>query len=81
MKKPYVKPQIVFEDFELSVNIAAGCEFRTNHAENVCVYELTGGRNVFIDADTSCNDITAPGGNYGAVCYHVPSDTSNLFTS
>ena len=81
MKKSYVKPQVFFEDFHLSTSIAAGCEYTTNHAMNVCVYEITGGRNVFVDERTSCNDIKAPGGDYGAVCYHVPSDTSNLFTS
>lgn len=81
MKKAYVKPEIYFESFELSANIATGCEYTTNHAMNVCTYEITGGRNVFVDATTSCNDIKVPGGQYGSVCYHVPSDTSNLFTS
>ena len=81
MKKSYVKPQVFFEDFHLSTSIAAGCEYTTNHALNDCTYKIAGGRNVFVDANTNCHDITAPGGDYGAVCYHVPSDTNNLFTS
>ena len=81
MKKTYVKPQVFFEDFQLSASIAAGCEYTTNHAMNVCVYQIVGGRNVFIDARTNCVDITVPDGQYGNVCYHVPAGTSNLFTS
>ena len=81
MKKSYVKPQVFFEDFQLSASIAAGCEYTTNHAMNVCTYEIAGGRNVFIDASTNCRDVTVPEGQYGNVCYHVPADTSNLFTS
>lgn len=81
MKKTYVKPEVYFESFELSTSIATGCEYKTNHAKNVCVYEIAGGRNVFVDAKTHCLDITEPGGEYGAVCYHVPIEASNLFTS
>ena len=81
MKKTYVKSQVFFEDFQLSASIAAGCEYKTNHAMNECVYEIAGGRNIFIDANTNCKDITAPGGAYGSVCYHEPADTSNLFSS
>ena len=35
MKKAYSKPDIVFEDFSLSTNIAAGCE------ENPSLYTET----------------------------------------
>lgn len=48
-EKTYVKPQVFFEDFQLSASIAAGCEYTTNHTMNMCAYEITGGRNVFID--------------------------------
>lgn len=81
MKKTYVKPNAIFESFELSSSIAAGCEHKTNHALYVCTYQITGGRNVFVSDETNCHDITAPGGDYGAVCYQVPSESSNLFTS
>lgn len=81
MKKTYVKPQVFFEDFQLSASIAAGCEYTTNHTMNMCAYEITGGRSVFIDETTSCLDVKVQNGQYGNVCYHVPADTSNLFTS
>lgn len=81
MKKKYVKPEAIFESFELSSSIAAGCEYKTNHALEVCTYQITGGRNVFVSPSTGCNDITAPEGDYNGICYQVPSDANNLFTS
>ena len=82
MKKTYVKPNAIFESFELSANIAGDCEFTTNHQLSVCPYEIKSlGGNVFIDATTSCYDITAPDGQYNGVCYQVPSTANNLFTS
>lgn len=81
MKKTYVKPEVYFESFELSTSIATGCEYKTDHAMNQCVYDIAGGRNVFVDENTNCKDVKVPGGSYGSVCYHVPAETSNLFTS
>ena len=79
--KSYVTPMLSFESFELSSNVGSSCEYKTNHALNSCTYSLVGGRNVFVSAATSCHDITALGGEYGTVCYQVPNDQSNLFTS
>lgn len=79
--KSYVSPIVSFESFELSSTYASGCEYKTGHNVNACVYVLVGGRNVFVNSGTNCHDITAPGGEYGAVCYQVPSDQNNLFTS
>lgn len=81
MKKTYVKPEVYFESFELSTSIATGCEYKTQHAINDCTYKITGGRNVFVDETTNCNDLKVPGGTYGSVCYQVPAEASNLFTS
>ena len=32
MKKPYVKPEVYFESFELSACIATGCDTKINQA-------------------------------------------------
>lgn len=85
MKKEYVKPQIVFESFTLSTNIAADCETITSlHGRGSCGYPTRDGV-VFVDSYTGC-DVTAPVENgesvYGnTVCYHVPIDSKNLFNS
>lgn len=90
MKKNYVKPEIMFEDFSLSNSIAANCEKITRtQTENACGYEIgISGQIVFIDENTGCNYtevITDTTGSYimngtNKVCYHVP-DGYNLFNS
>lgn len=79
MKKQYVKPELYFENFQLSTSIAA-CDNQANHGQGTCPYEITGGRNVFISATTGCLDITAPDGNHGSLCYHNPLN-NNVFAS
>lgn len=79
MKKTYCKPQISFEDFELCANIAAGCAFPTDHWKDACAYEILGGYNVFVYEATACR-YKQQDGAYG-VCYHLPMDTKNIFTS
>lgn len=78
MKKEYKKPELFFDSFELSESIAAVCEFKTGHAQNVCAY-YAGGRAIFVDGVIACETITQDG--YSGLCYHVPNETSNIFTS
>lgn len=79
MKKEYKKPELLFDSFELSESIASGCEHTTDHAMNQCAYNA-GGRNIFVDGVAAC--ITKPqDGTYDGICYHVPNENSNLFTS
>lgn len=83
MKKPYVKPEVHFESFELSTSIATGCEFKSNHTKNQCGFEVEGlDGNVFITGVTGCKykEPDSENNTYG-ICYHVPIDKSNLFTS
>ena len=89
MRKAYSKPEIIFEDFTLSTNIAAGCEIITNYAVYECQYEVGRGsnkKNVFA-AEYNCDysqgvQYEADGTpSYNGVCYHVPIESNNLFTS
>lgn len=85
MKKVYRKPQIMFEDFTLSTNIAAGCEEKTNlPSVNQCGV-LMSGLYVFIEGMTGCGDFPIQGtggdGEANGICYQVPSGEKNLFTS
>ena len=79
MKKTYVKPQVFFEDFQLSASIAAGCAYKTGHAMDICAYE-TAGLVVFVAGVEACTTKTQDGGLSG-LCYHNPTDTTKLFTS
>lgn len=81
MKKSYVKPQVFFEDFQLSANIAGNCAIKTWHAENACQWskDVEGVGKVFISRELGC-EYTGNDGDY-SVCYHIPVDESKLFTS
>ena len=81
MKKMYSKPDVMFESFTMSTNIAANCEvINVNPSANEdCSYSSAFG-NVFI-SEPSC-EITAPGGEFGNICYHIPSESMDqLFGS
>ena len=79
MKKPYVKPEVYFESFELSTSIATGCAHITNHAKDQCAYTV-GGRKVFVDAVAECVTKTNDG-TWDSLCYQIPTDGNKLFTS
>ena len=86
MKKPYYKPEIVFESFSLSQNIAAGCEEKTHTpSARECAVDFSG-LSLFLDGMDACNDIKVDNlggdGEYGGICYHVYTDgTKNFFNS
>lgn len=79
MKKQYVKPELYFEDFELSANIAAGCIKATNYAAYVCTYE-TGGEKVFSGGEDSECTVT-PENGAPSLCYDNPTADTKLFSS
>ncbi len=82
MKKPYIKPQIAFESFQLSTSIAASCALLgTNSAQYVCpVEDPDSGFMLFAEDITSPCD-TAPMGGNDSICYDVPLENWNVFSS
>lgn len=81
MKKAYSKPDIVFENFSLSTNIAAGCEYSTNFARDVCGFKF-GPDMIFLEKITGCTEKVVDGdGQFNGICYHNPSDDNNIFSS
>lgn len=86
MKREYRKPEIVFESFALSTNIAAACAIDTNqHSQNVCGIYLPGVGNVFTEDVNVCTkrvNPDDPGASlYNRYCYHVPTEARSLFNS
>ena len=83
MKKAYVKPKIIFEDFTLSTNIALNCEVETSlpSVDDRCGIRFDGdffeGLMIF---DEWCALRPSESG-YDTLCYHNPSDDYNLFAS
>ena len=79
MKKKYEKPIFIFEDFSLGTSIAAGCEFKTdNQTQGVCGYPTKGGV-IFISNIEGCKYHQTD--NNDSLCYHVPTDYTNIFNS
>ena len=82
MKKIYSKPEIMFESFTLSENIAGDCAEPTGTpSEMQCAYgeDTDLGVAIFMDEITACI-FKRPDGDNG-ICYHIPTETNNLFNS
>lgn len=86
MKKIYTKPEIMFESFTLSTNIAKDCEIPTFTPNNTsCAYQPEGlNYSIFTSAIAACRD----SGNQvidddekNGFCYHVPIESNNFFNS
>ena len=75
MKKKYEKPEIMFESFTLSNNIAGSCETRTGLQSNsTCGLDFTGLGVVFLSTMGGCTAseyVTAYGSNDG---YFITAD-------
>lgn len=82
MKKVYQKPAILFESFAVSANIAGDCEkIVGNPSKDVCgVKGSAPGVDLFIEGVTGCV-IKNEADDHDGFCYHVPTDTNNLFNS
>lgn len=78
MSKAYVKPQMLYEDFELAENIAM-CELiSSNQARYSCsVYDSETGWIIFQEG-SSCVQTPADGEQ---ICYEVPFEDYNVFVS
>lgn len=86
MKKTYVKPEIMFESFTLSTNIARDCEGEpvNNATKGTCGIPGSGGDFLFTDGVSGCTiDWKGLTGvdDYNGLCYHNPTDNNNLFNS
>jgi len=82
MKKAYMKPDIAFENFSLSSNIAAVCAVGTNFGEEQCGYKFTPSMSIFLtDVDACGVEIVDGSDQYNGICYHNPSDVKRLFNA
>ena len=80
MKKTYAKPQIVFESFQLTANIAGDCNTRPNSADAAtCGYNDNGW--IVFQNSAVCNFPAGPDGKHNGLCYHVPTGDISVFTS
>ena len=85
MKKVYAKPEILFESFASSTNIAGDCEVKTNSpGGGKCGFEIKDEfvtKTLFTTEMVGVCNITETTGPYNGLCYHTPSEGFNLFNS
>ncbi len=80
MKKQYIKPQIMFDSFELTDCIAAGCAFLNSNIQPYVCAVLDKELGFTLFTDIGICDSTPPGGN-DSICYHIPVADYNVYTS
>lgn len=84
MKKRYSKPEIQFENFCLTTNIAAGCNEIANAMPGQCGVEFIegGAMNIFLESVTGCTiKIEDGSGEFNEICYYNPTPGNGVFTS
>ena len=86
MKSIYISPEIVYEDFSLSTNIAGNCESIVgNPTQGTCAVQGTGGVAVFDGTVSACvftpGSFGQPEDKWDGFCYHVPIESQSLFNS
>lgn len=82
MKKYYIAPEILFEDFSVSTSIAAGCEVKTDLPTSTQCGLKWGKKTLFTDTMSICSMTPGSGTDpYTELCYHNPSEDYNLFNS
>lgn len=91
MKKQYGKPEISFDSFALSSNIAGSCgDALTYHSYDDCKHYVTFGDSsncLFFDngysvfSDVGICDVQPDGQSWSQVCYHVIVDEMKAFGS
>ncbi len=82
--KKYVKPELFYEQFELSQHIADCAWELTNSTKETCSALadpdfLPGLPNLFMNSENGC--VLIPGENYGDYCYHDGAQGANVFAS
>lgn len=82
MKKEYIKPLVIVENFSLSTNIAGNCGLIVNNSsENVCAYNPDRSSKYIFTSTISACITHEDDGEYEGICYHAPTEAYELFNS
>jgi hypothetical protein len=69
----------MFDNFSLCTSIAS-CEVLANYNSGGCAVEMAEGIALFTDANNNCN-WKKEDQEYDGLCYHVPFEAYNVFSS
>ena len=74
MKKEYKKPELLFDSFELSDNIAYGCVKKATGPQDFAGI-------TYFTTKFSCSPPEAGSDSDVGLCYHVPNEAVKIFPS
>ena len=86
VKRPYVRPMLAFESYQLDAAIAVHCKVPIGNTTYQCSVNLsgesigwwtTGGE--FFNYQNCQTDLVGTGENNESVCYHGPHSTFNIY--
>lgn len=79
MKKSYMKPTLLADNFGMSENISSDCEGIANWSEFNCSVTIPDlGWVIYMSAENGC---AKTGVGTDLICYHNPTDANNVFSS
>ena len=81
MKKVYTKPEIMFDNFSLTTNIASVCEVKIEGPTQGTCGLRWGATTIFVEKASGCAKQVKDGEGYNGLCYHVPNQAYNVFNS
>ena len=76
-KKPYIKPTVVFEKLSMSTELSSSCAMNITFAEWICPVPIPEWGNETVFQEYNCDWSN----DSGYVCYHVPTISTNIFSS
>ena len=88
MKKPYSRPQLAFESYQLDAAIATICAVKLWYGMNTCSVDLVGdqgnggpgGGREFFNYVNCQTDLVGTGDNNESVCYHGPYSSFDILS-
>lgn len=79
MKKAYSKPDVLFDSFSMVESIAS-CDIQSNFQKGTCGVVMTEAITLFSEGVQACNWYFEDQ-QYDGLCYHVPHESYNVFSS
>lgn len=87
MKREYVKPVYLAEEFGFAQTIADVCigdkgeNVPLHESKNTCAWLVDGETAIFFSSVAACKFPLDPNGSYDEFCYNAPEGTVNMFAS
>ena len=86
MKRPYFRPMLAFESYQLDAAVAVQCSVAIGNTTDQCSVDLGGGGKIgyggggeFLSYTNCQTDLVGDGPNGESVCYHGPHSAFDIY--